>query len=55
MVEKADMVKVEARIDRKYQDVVAYLNEAIKVAGEDEVGWRPCPCWLHLPLAAAYC
>ncbi len=43
LVEKADMVKVEARIDRKYQDVVAYLNEAIKVAGDDEVRvWSFC-------------
>jgi hypothetical protein len=43
LVEKADMAKVEARIDRKYQDVVAYLNEAIKVAGDDEVRmWSFC-------------
>jgi len=43
LVEKADMAKVEARIDRKYQDVVAYLNEAIKVAGDDEVCvWSFC-------------
>ena len=31
------MVKVEARIERKYQDIVVYLNQAIKVAGDDEV------------------
>ena len=37
LVEKADMVKVEARIERKYQDIVVYLNQAIKVAGDDEV------------------
>ena len=31
------MVKVESKIERKYQDIVLYLNQAIKVAGEDEV------------------
>jgi hypothetical protein len=31
------MVKVESRIERKYQEIVVYLNQAIKVAGDDEV------------------
>ena len=34
------MVKVEARIERKYQEIVVYLNQAIQVAGDDEVGRR---------------
>jgi hypothetical protein len=37
VVEKPDMAKVDARIDRKYQEIVSYLHQAIKVAGDDEV------------------
>jgi hypothetical protein len=37
LVEKADMVKVEARIERKYQEIVTYLHQAINVANDDEV------------------
>ena len=40
LVEKADMVKVEARIERKFEEVSSYLHQAIEAANEDEAEFR---------------